>query len=51
MSKEGLTVPRYDLYDVDNISVGEQVLPAPDEQPVVPTINPLESMKLEPHGM
>jgi hypothetical protein len=36
-----LTVPRDDLNNIDHISVGKQVLPAPDKQPVVTTVNPL----------
>jgi hypothetical protein len=40
-----LTVPRDDLHNVDSVSVGEQVIPAPEKQPVVTTINELEIMQ------
>ena len=41
-SRESLTVPRNDLYDIDGTSVGKQVFPPPYEKPVIPAINPLE---------
>ena len=36
-----LTVPRYDLHDIDGTSAGEQAFPPPYEKPVITPINPL----------
>ena len=41
-SREPLTVPRNNLYDIDGTPAGKQVFPPPYEKPVIPAINPLE---------
>jgi hypothetical protein len=41
-SKENVTVPRNDLYDIYGTSMGEQVFPSPYKKPVISAVNPLE---------
>jgi hypothetical protein len=44
-SKENLTVPRNDLYDIYGTSMGEQVFPSPYKKPVISPVNPLEGIQ------
>lgn len=44
-SKEALTVPRNDLYDIYGTSLGEHVFPSPYKKPVISAVNPLETIQ------
>jgi hypothetical protein len=45
LSKENLTVPRNDLYDIYGTSLGEQGLPSSYKKPVIAAVNPLERIQ------
>ena len=44
-SGRNLTVPRNDLYDIYDTSLGEQVFPSPYKKPVISAVNPLERIQ------